>query len=253
MAASHIGDPHMPLRHAFRSRSAIVAIVLVFSATAALAAPMDVQLNFSSLPSAQGWTYAAVGSHTGTPEANVFAIGGGALAMNTIGQSNGVAGGSILYNLSGGITSTEIKELQVRARCTGVEPSATAPQGQGGFCFGFTTAASRQYAFAISDTRVMVLIPTGFFVFATAYDNTQFHDYRFVWSTPNNGTFSLFRDGALVGTSNTGFPVADNRIFFGDGTGGANGNGEISSLRFLQGSATSIDAESWGRLKSLYH
>ena len=244
----------MPLRRALRFRSpAILAIALAFPASGALAASMDVQLTFGTLPSAQGWTYAAIGSHTGTPESNVFSVGGGVLSVNSIGQSNGVAGGSILYNRSGGITSTENKELLVRARCTAVEPSGTAPQGQAGFCFGFTTAAQRQYAFALSDTRCMVLIPSGFFVFPTVFDNTQFHDYRFVWSPPNNGTFSLFRDGVLVGTSNTGVPVVDNRLFFGDGTGGANGAGQVSSLRFLQAAAVPTQTSSWGRLKQLYH
>jgi hypothetical protein len=210
-------------------------------------------LTFGTLPSAQGWTYAASGTHAGTPEASVFSVGGGALSMNTIGLSM-TSGGSIFYNLSGGITSNENKELLVRARCTGVEPSGTAPLGQGGFCFGFTTSAQRQYAFGLSDTKVMVLIPTGWFVFATNYpDNNQFHDYRFVWSTPNNGTFSLYRDAVLVGSSNTGIPVVDNRIFFGDGTGGANGAGQISSLRFLQAGAVPTRTSSWGRLKQLYH
>ena len=70
-----------------RSLPATAAAVLALYATA-LAAPLDVQLGFSSLPSAQGFTYATAGTHAGVPEANVFSVAGSVLTQNTMGQSS---------------------------------------------------------------------------------------------------------------------------------------------------------------------
>jgi hypothetical protein len=166
-----------------------------------------------------------------------------------MGQSNGVAGGSIFYVRTGGITTTDSKQIRVRARCLGAEGTAANPTAAGGFVFGFTTGTT-QYDLGITPTQLFTLGGAGHVAVAGTFDNTQFHDYLFDWSPPN--TFRIYRDGTLVHTGSGGFAVAANRIFLGDGTGGANAHGEIASFRFIQDLATPARSAAWGRLKELY-
>jgi len=56
----------------------------------------------------------------------------------------------------------------------------------------------------------------------------------------------------LVHSGSGGFSFATNRLFFGDGTGGANARAEITQLRYIQDVATVTDGPSWGRIKALY-
>jgi hypothetical protein len=215
---------------------------------AALAAPMDVQLGFSSLPSAQGWTYVATGSHAGVLESSVFSVGGGVLFQNTMGQSNGVSGGGLFYQIAGGVTTTETKQIIVRARCLEAQSSAGAPSGEGGFYF-FFAHGSVQYGFGLTPTRIFKLQSSTVLIPGT-YDNTQFHNYVFDWSPPGN--FTLYRDGVPIHTGSGGFSLAVNRIAFGDGTGGANARGEIMEYRFIQDHPVATTGPTWGRLKALY-
>ena len=84
----------------------------------------------------------------------------------------------------------------------------------------------------------------------TADNATAFHDWLFDWTS--NASWRLYRDGVLLGSFSGGFAVAANRIFFGDGTGGANAHGEITRLEFVQGAAVPTAATTWGRVKGLY-
>ncbi len=85
--ARHLATP-------FGSLVALVALALAapLAPVPALAAPLDIQLGFASLPSAQGFTYTTSGAHAGVVEATVFSVSGGVLTQNTMGQSNGVTG-----------------------------------------------------------------------------------------------------------------------------------------------------------------
>jgi hypothetical protein len=235
---------------AARSRLLAVLFAATLASSPALGAAMNVQLTFASLPSAQGFTYVTSGAHAGVLESNIFSVAGGVLTQNSMGQSNGISGGSILYEINGGITTTETKLLRVRARCLGIEGSANAPFGQQGFAFGFTTG-SVQYDFGLTTSRIFILQPSGTVLLAGTYDNKQFHDYEFEFTPPS--TTRLYRDGTLISTSTGGFAVAANRIFFGDGTGGANAQGEITRYQFIQDVATAGFSTTWGRVKRLYH
>jgi hypothetical protein len=231
-------------------RASLLALALLVSITPQTrAASQDISLGFGSLPSAQGFTYSAVGSHAGTPEATVFSVGGGVLVQNTIGQFLGLSGGSILYSLPAIITTTEPKVLRVRARCLDSDGTSFAPSGEGGFVFGFNTGV-QQFAFGLTETRITILTSGGTVVLPTVVDNTVFHDYRFEFTSPS--TTQLYRDNVLVHTNTTGFAFASNRLFFGDGTGGANAHGEITEFRFTQGAATAAAPTTWGRVKALF-
>jgi hypothetical protein len=227
----------------------VAALAGLALAGAAFAAPFDYNLSFGSLPSAQGWTYAAVGSHAGVAEPSAFSVAGGVLTQNTIGQYAGTSGGSILYSIVGVATATETKRIHARLRCLAVQGSSVATLGQGGLTFGFNTG-SVQYAFGLTDTRLTILQPGGTSVLAGSYDNTQFHDYDFYWSP--GGTFQLYRDNVLITSGSGGFAASGSRLFFGDGTGGANAHGEITALRFSQDLATPGLPASWGRIKNLF-
>lgn len=224
------------------------SLLLLAPAGWALAAPMDVPLSFASLPSAQGWTYSASGSHAGVAEATVYSVSGGTLFQNTMGQYMGVNGGGILYLRNNGITTTETKRIHVRARCLAQQGAYVAPQGEGGLIFGFATG-SVQYAFGLTTGAVTILGPGGTSVVATT-SNMQFRDYDFEWAP--GGSFQLYRDGVLVHSGSGGFALAANRLLIGDGTGGANAQGEITEYRFSQDLATPALPASWGRIKGLY-
>jgi hypothetical protein len=249
-AAFPIGDRLMPRSSARWVLPASSAFGLLVLATLSSAAAFDVNLNFASLPSAQGWTYIPSGSHAGAIEGNVFSVSGGSFFQNTIGQSNGVSGGSILYVVSGGVTTTDTKQIRARARCLAVQGSANAPNGEGGFFMGGFATGSVQYGFGITPTRVFCLQPSGTVLTPGTFDNTQFHDWLFDWSP--GGSFRIYRDGVLVHTASGGFAVAANRLFFGDGTGGANAQAEMQSLRFIQDVATPAAPASFGAVKGTY-
>lgn len=239
----------MPAHRALPFRTLAAAVLAMAVAAPVYAAALDITLGFASLPSAQGFTYTPTGAHAGVLESSVFAVSGGTLFQNTMGQSNGVSGGSIFYVRSGGITTTETKQLRVRARCLEAEGSANATLGQGGLVFGFSTG-SVQFAFGLTPTRISNLTSAGTVVVSGTFDNTQFHDYVFDWTSASS--YRLFRDGVLIYTSSTGFAVAANRVFFGDGTGGANARGEVTAFRFVQDLPTPAASGTWGRLKAVY-
>lgn len=229
---------------------ALGAALLVPAAfTTAHAAAQDVSLSFSSLPSAQGWTYTPSGSHAGAVESSIFSVASNTLSMNSMGQGFGVSGGSIFYDLNGLVTATENKRLLVRARCLTFEGSGGASAGQQCFCFGFTTGTT-QYDISITPTQVNTLGPSGNVAVAGTYTNTTFHDWELEFTAPSS--FRILRDGVQIHTGTGGSAVALNRLFIGDGTGGGNAQAEITSYRFLQGTATATVSSTWGRLKDLY-
>jgi len=225
-------------------------LLLTFGSGGALAATQSFTLGFGSLPSAQGFAYSANGSHTGTAEATVFSVGSGTLFQNSMGLGHGVSGGSILYiGLSGLLNTSEPKQLRFNARCLQVEGSGAGAAGQQGFAAGFSVG-SVQYDVSLTPTQIFALGPGGSVLVPGAYDNTQFHEYLLDFTPPN--VQRIYRDGVLLYTSTSGFALAANRVFFGDGTGGANARAEIRSLQFLQNYATSTQSTSWGRMKRLY-
>jgi hypothetical protein len=236
----------MPRRLNFFVLSATIASLAISAASHA--ASQNFQLNFSSLPSAQGCNYNPVGSHAGTVESSVFSVAGGALIQNSIGKGFGVSGGSIFYGaLNGLVTASETKQLRVTARCLQVEGSGGGAAGQQGFAFGFNTG-SVQYDVSVTPTNLYALGPGG--TINVAYNNTVFQEYVLDYAPPS--TFRIYRGGVLVHTGTSGFAVAGSRVFFGDGTGGANARAEITALRFVQNLVTPARATTWGRVKSLY-
>lgn len=244
-----MSKPHALSAHPLAAFLGALALCATTAAPAALAGPLHLSLGFSSLPSAQGFTYTASGSHAGVLESSVFAVGGGVLSQNTIGQANGTAGGGLYYQATGGVTTTETKQLRVRARCTQTVGTSANPNGLGGFAFGFANGAT-QYDFGITPTRVYVLSGSAQVALAGSYDNTQFHDYVFEYASAS--LQRLYRDGVLLFSGASGGALAVNRVFFGDTTGGANAAGEVAGFEFVQDLTTDAVPSTWGRIKSTF-
>ena len=226
------------------------AIVLAFAlAVTTASASQDILLDFSQLPSAQSFTYSAIGAHAGVAEASIFSVSGGVLTQNAIGQANGTAGGSILYQIPGIIAASESSEIIVTARCLQVQGTTNYPAGQGGLVFGLNNGLA-QFAFSLTPTRVYLLGAGGWIASSATYDNTQFAEWTFRYDPP--ATSQVYRNGTLVLTATSGGAFSQNRLFFGDGSGGANARGEITAFHYLQGGAVDAESTSWGGVKALF-
>jgi hypothetical protein len=178
------------------------------------------------LPSAQGWTYVAVGQEV--PEASVFSVSGGVLHQNSIGIGIGYPGTNA-YRLANVIDSSQPFTISMRARVLEDEGEVTVNS------FGFCAAAyggTEEFGFGLG-TQLTQTIDAYGREEPLASDNTEFHDYR-LEVTPGFG-YQLFRDDDLI-TTGVPFELAfPNGLELGDGTGGANARAEVASYTFSQG------------------
>jgi hypothetical protein len=239
----------MPIVPSFqRHRSAVALASLLFTAAAAPvahAASADFPVLFSSLPSTQGWSYFSNG--VAAPETPTWTLGAGVLGYNTMAYLTNTSGTGTTsyYRIAGIISGTEPIILEMRGRILQHEHDGSAFIG-GGFSLGFGTGAVG-WTMGILPTQIRTINNV---VIATV-DNTQFHDYRLEWSP--GPTLKFYLDNVLISTNNSGFSGSINQVFFGDGTGAANAQAQITYFRFRQGTAvTSSASNSWGRIKSLY-
>lgn len=232
--------PHR--RSARRAPLALAALLLALAVSPARAT--DIQMTFGSLPSAQGWTFTTGGSPLAT-EAGTFSLAGGVLTLNTMAFGITGVGTSAYYQYTGVVNNFEPIVISMRGRLLQHEGDFTNTFVGGGFTIGFGHGAT-YYQMGITPTQIRNVAGT---ILSTAYNNTQFHDYRLEWSPPS--TVRYYVDGTLISTNNAGSASAVNRLLLGDGTGAANSQAEITAYRFLQGAATPAVQGSWGRIKSL--
>lgn len=231
-----------PLVRKLRIAATLVALL---GATAPFARATDIPVGFGSLPSAQGWTFFSGGSPTAT-EAGVFSLSGGVLTLNTMAFGITGVGTSALYQQSGVVNNYEPVVIRFRARLLQHEGDFTNTFVGGGLAFGFAQG-STLWQLGITPTQIRNAPGT---ILSSAYDNTQFHDYRLEWTPPSSVRY--FVDDVLVSTNSAGLASATNRIYFGDGTGAANSQAEITEFHFMQGAATPAATSTWGRIKTLY-
>lgn len=201
--------------------SALIAAFTAYSRAA------TVELDFATLPSAQGWTYQATGNNA--PEASVFSVNGTQLSQNTIGLGI-VPSGNNRYNYFGVVDPLLPFTLDITARVTQSE-SASWEYQSFGFAFGFFTG-SVGYGIGIDVSRVQALAPIDVVTVPVAIDTTQFHDYR-LKGVPG-GSFDLFIDGALVYTGAPRLLTPFNLLFLGDSTGGQNAAADVTKFVFTQ-------------------
>ena len=223
----------------------LAALTLAAAALAPRAHATDIPVTFGSLPSAQGWTFFSGGSPLAT-EAGTWSLAGSVLTLNTMAYAVTGVGTSSLYQQTGVVNNFEPLVIRFRARLVQHEGDFTNAFVGGGLAFGFAQGATL-WQFGITPTQIRNAPGT---IVSTAYDNTQFHDYRLEWTPPSSVRFYV--DNTLISTNNAGLASATNRIYFGDGTGAANSQAQITEYRFLPGAATPALPTSWGRIKALH-
>lgn len=229
-----------------RTRRVIAtALLLLIPAVAAESSPFVITLHFSSLPSAQGWTYGTGGSPIAT-EAGTWSVSGGVLTLDTMAFGTTGAGTSSYYYRTGVVDPGVPVDIVVTARVTQWE-GAVGNQFQGNaFCFGFTNGTT-EWLMGITPTQIRNVNGT---VLSSAYDNTQFHTYRLEWVPPS--TIRYHVDGTVISTNNAGFAQALNRIIIGDGTGAGNARAEVTSYVYYTGGVVATENKTWGGIKALY-
>ena len=187
-----------------------------------------VTLNFDSLPSRQGWIYAAAG--TAIQESDVFSVRGGTLFQNSIGAGFATGVGH-RYDLLSVADLRLPLSINVRARVLQEEGNITT--NSYGFGFGAylgTAVGTEIMQIGIGVSRIVDRFDVPL---AIAVDNTQFHEYVFT-AVPGQGS-QLLRDGTVVGTSRTRVDGPwRNFIFLGDTTAGTNARAEIAAYSFTQ-------------------
>lgn len=205
-----------------------IAISIIVGTCGAFASVIT--LDPSMLPSNQGWDYSAVGLHSGTIETNVVSEGGSALSFNTTGQSlSGFTGGSILYRLSGVVDSSMPTTLEWASQTLAYEYAPSAGQNFG-FSVGFSSDSYRYYA-GINSGQITLFDGSGFK--AIPIDTTEARTYRFE-TISGTSTYNFYIDNALEATVSARTSTTQNDIYFGDGTGGANSNVNLTALNFSQ-------------------
>lgn len=190
----------------------------------------SVFLDVCSLPSTQGWTYIATGNNY--PEMRVFSAWNASeeclLMQNSIGigfQNLGCNG----YAFPNVVDTAKPFVLYVRARVQQEEQANNSDHW--GFCFKVGTG-TKSYGIGISPHIIAAFdSEIASKVLSTSIDNTEYHDYR-LEGMPGIG-YKFYVDNILVGS---GLPRngGENRLFFGDGTGGCNANADVFSFEFAQ-------------------
>jgi hypothetical protein len=197
-------------RHVLSGTRYFVAALFLLCPAAIGAATVD--LDFDSLPSAQGWLYQG---HI--PESAAFSVDGNTLTLDTLGR------GAVLSTYGiGNIIDPDLPFIvSVRARV--LEQEGTP--GSLPFHFGsFTGKETFQVGLGVAEVRVQGR--------RIGLDGSRFHDFR-LEAVPGTGS-SFFVDGQLVDS----FPphptdVTGNSIFFGDGSAFDDSNGLVEIQRYL--------------------
>lgn len=211
--------------------SCILTAVLNYSMNAASFGTV-VDLQFDSLPSAQGWTYDAVGTHAGAPESSLFNASGTALNQTTFGMPYApTTPGRAIYHYSvdpGSIAGQSLFELVWESSISAHEFSRpefrTAP-----FYVGVQLHGD-YFLMGIKADELGVLVGSASYAhFApSGFDGTVSHQYRVLIDTDADA-WELFLDGTSV-INGTTVASSLNEVTLGDGTGSGNANGQTTQL-----------------------
>lgn len=142
-----------------------VGAAAVLFALPSLGSASVLNLQFNSLPSAQGWTY----NTSGPAESAIFTVDGTTLFQNSLGTGIGLGGTAFqYYTISNAVDLTSPFLIEVKARVLASETGDL-----GGFGFGVLTGTERFAVFIDTST-----IWGGLTVLSTTIDNTTCHVYR---------------------------------------------------------------------------
>lgn len=183
-----------------------IAAVLATSQVQSYA--VDISLDFTSLPSAQGWTYVS----SGAAESDVFSVAGGVLSMN------GTLTNAAYYKLEGIVNPALPFTF-----------SATARVVSGGQTLAFDVATGSQIAGINLSPTTIIDETSG--AFLASLDTTTFHNYRLAGSF-TTGVKLYVDDIFITSTALVAYPI--NFITFGDSGSFGSGRAEIIALSFQQ-------------------
>jgi hypothetical protein len=207
-------------------RSLFVAALLALPAAAQAA---NVELTFSTLPSAQGWSYVASGNSVA--ESAIFSVAGGT-TLHQDSRGVGLApSGSNRYHFPG----VELLPftLTVRARLIAEEFNNSNHFGFafGGFTgtqsFGFGLGGNATSGGQLSFQSAVIGGST------IAADAFNFHTYE-MRGTPGAANYDFYIDGTFIQSVPFRAVVFDNVLFLGDATGGQNAAGDVTQFSFTQ-------------------
>lgn len=215
-------------RMSSRLTGAVVAAGLMMWATVTPVSAATVTLEFSSLPSAQGWTYV----NDGAPEGSVFTVDGTTLRQNSLSRWFETQ----RYDLFDVIEPSLPYRVSVRARV--LEDSGSDTSNSFGFCFIAETPGD-SFGIGLATNRIHDLRNVEV---SSTIDNTVFHDYR-LEVLPGTG-YDFFVDDVLVAS---GPPRTDhfgaNRLVLGDCTRGRGARAEVTAYEFEQVLPVDIDVK----------
>ena len=189
----------------FKGQLCVAAVLAVAQAQSYA---VDINLDLTSLPSAQGWTYFS----SGAAESDVFSVAGGVLSMN------GTLTNAAYYKLEGIVNLTLPFTL-----------TATARVVSGGQTLAFYIATATQFA-GINLSPTTIIDETNG-TFLASLDTTTFHNYKLEGSF-TTGVNLYIDDVFITSTSSAAYPI--NMVAFGDSGGFGNGRAEITALSFQQ-------------------
>ena len=195
--------------------------MLLSAASATQAQTPAFNLNFDTLPSAQGWTFSPYPSTVS--EAPFFSVSDGVLHQNTLGQGSLQA----VYSLYNYADFSQPYTSTLRARVLAED------RGQNGYGFSVSFQNGTGYTgFGIGTSEIYDISHT---TISNSIDTSVYHDYRFDGNP--NGTYRFYIDGVFTHAGN-GISIPQlNQIYFGDATPtGSNARADIAAFTFSQGS-----------------
>ena len=199
-----------------------------------------ISLGFTSLPSAQGWSFGGGGISCPLPESTLYSVSGGALHQNTLGCGGGFGSNTsgAGYQLNGVIASSQPFTIAVRTRVTAENTFYGGSVSHTGLGFG-AEVNGKEYFIALGGGTIFGVdgSTNGFAgrVLSNSIDTTQYHSY--LLSVGLGGAYTLSVDNTAI-ASGGGVATSPtvNDLFFGDASSRANAQGDYASYVFRQGS-----------------
>jgi len=179
-------------------------------------------LDFSSLPSDEGWSYASLGNNVA--ETDIFSIDNGIMNQNTL--NVGFSGqGDNRYELTDIIDPHLSYSITVIAK---MNQDFGDPNNDFGFGWASFTG-SELYGIGLSTDGIMDIHHN---IISNSIDTTLYHTYL-LYVNPGIG-YDLFVDNEFIGSGLPRYYDYNNMLTFGDQTGGRNANVDIDYYEFRQ-------------------
>jgi hypothetical protein len=184
-------------------------------------------MDFSKLPSAQGWNYEALNYGGAAPvESNVYSVDGNQLTQNTMGQGLSYAS----YSLYNAIDPNLPFTIQLTARVTQMEVTGSAI-GRATAFYAYAQAGTALYGFSLN-TDTMAAYGGSDFTNWLAFDATQFHTFR-IEATPGLSN-KIFVDNVLFFDQAPALVAESNLLGLGNASSYENGVAEVTQYSFIQ-------------------